>query len=147
MRRALCLALLLPAVLLAGPALGKDVCVHTTVRGGWTFVLKKLSLKAGASGAVSGHAVTQNTFFSPISGGYLVGSERLILGITVYEGVQHHQMSVGLDDVTTFHHITVDLVDGVTNYDESWTREQNGTFTETIGDTSLVECGNLPAIP
>jgi hypothetical protein len=34
-----------------------------------------------------------------------------------------------------------------TSSDYSWTREVNGTFTNTFGETQLVDCKTVPRIP
>lgn len=142
------LALVQAALIFPAAALAKDLCVHTTARGGWTFVLKKASPKPGNSGAVSGHAIGDAGTAAPISGGYVVSPNLLQLGITLYGTVLTLTSGTSTDTTTTFHQLVATL-DGMTlsGFDLSWTREVNATITTATGDTQLVDCAAVPTIP
>jgi len=138
-----CLAL--GTLLVAGAAAAKDTCVHTTARGGWTFVLKKASLKPGSSGAVSGYALSDEGAASPISGGYVVVSDLLLLGVTLYGTAA--EVAATIDHSSTFHQLATFVSGGGgSGNDASWTREENNTVTEATGDAQVVDCAGL-AVP
>lgn len=137
------------AVALGAPSTASagGACIHTTALGGWTFVLKKASLKAGASGAVSGYAVRDDGFASPISGGYVVFPGSVHVGITRYgTGLDVDSGSGGTSYYTIFHQLSYSTASG-SGSDWSWTREVNGTITNTSGDVDVVDCSEVPAIP
>jgi hypothetical protein len=136
------LALAMPSAALAG-----NVCVRTDALGGWTFVLKKASLKPGASGAASGYAIRDDGFASPISAGFVVFESTIHVGITRYgTGLNVNSGSGGTSYTSTFHQLQANLRDS-SGSDWSWTREINGTITNTSGDAALVDCKTVPAIP
>ena len=135
----------LGALLAAGAASAKDTCVHTTARGGWTFVLKKASLKPGAAGAVSGFAVSDDGAASPISGGYLVSSDLLLLGVTLYG--TDVEVVANTSHSSTFHQLVAFVSGNVApGNDASWAREEDNSVTEATGDAQVVDCAGL-AVP
>jgi hypothetical protein len=130
-------------------AAAKDVCVHTTADGGWTFVLKKGSLKPGASGAVSGYGISDSGFVSPISGGYLVTPDILGVGVTLY-GLSIDVGGAGrsVNAASAFHQLEA-FLDGTLDQTGGWfwRRLSNDTITDGNGDAQLVDCATVPAVP
>lgn len=138
---------ILMALAMSSGALAANVCVHSDALGGWTFVLKKASLKPGASGAASGYAIRDDGFASPISAGFVVFESTIHIGITRYgTGLNINSGSGGTTYTSTFHQLQADLGDS-SGADWSWTREANGTITNTSGNAALIDCKTVPAIP
>jgi hypothetical protein len=129
----------------AQAAFAKDLCVHTTAGGGWTFVLKKASTRHGATGAVNGFALSDSDggVVIPISGTYLAAYGALAVGITRFGISIVTNGASGSSFETTFHQI--DLAVGATGDDRSWTRNFDGTTTSNaLGTSSIVACPALP---
>jgi hypothetical protein len=146
-----CAALALAAGIVGSGAqagFAKDLCVHTTAAGGWTFVLKKASLRHGSAGAIAGYALpdsASNTVV-PISGTYLAAYGALAVGITRFGIVIHTNSSNGSDYGTTFHQIRLTV--GTTGDDRAWTRNDNGTTSdEVLGTAAIVDCATAPLPP
>ena len=129
-----------------GSALAKNVCVHTTAQGGWTFVFKASS-RPGAAGAVQGYSIRDDGFASPISGGYAVGGVILHLGITRYtSGFFVQNFTGGSNSTTAFHHVLVRF-DGSSGTDIGWMNTETGSIVNASGVVRLVDCRTVPRLP
>jgi hypothetical protein len=147
MRIRIALAWGLAACVVASAAGAKDVCVHTTVDGGWTFVLHKVKLKPGRSGAVSGYAVRDDLRAEPISGGYVVFPRSLSLGVTRYlTGLNVESGSGGTTWVTRFHQILTDLDPEGSGSDWWWMKTEDGAIETESGDANVVSCKGVPKL-
>jgi hypothetical protein len=151
MRGLRAIALCLGLVLLGSVAAAKDTCVHTDGDGGWTFVLKKASLKRGASGAVAGYAVQDGgAAASPIHGAYLVVSDFMFLGVTrpsVFASLSTPGTG-SASPATAFHQLLVP-VDGsaLAGGDNFWRRNENATISDGQADSQLVDCAGVAVLP
>ena len=141
-------ALALAALAAPAAALAEDTCVHTTVDGGWTFVLHKLKPKPGKSGAVDGYAVRDgDSLMWPISGGYIAFPSELFLGITRYASGLTPLGTGGITYQTSFHQLSAPLDPGSPGTDWLWTRTSGGTITNDSGTTQRVDCTTVPKVP
>ena len=146
-----CAALALAAGIVGSGAqasFAKDLCVHTTSDGGWTFVLKKASTRHGSAGAIAGFAIQDGVpgTVVPISGTYLAAYGAFAAGITRFGIAINTNSSNGSSFETTFHQIRFTL--GAEGDDRAWTRNFDGSTTnETLGTSAIVDCSTAPLAP
>lgn len=111
----------------------------------YTFVLKNVSLRPGATGAISGYAVRSDGLFVPVSGGYMVTPFSALITLTrgfvsfnsVVGGNQAEAALINLD-------VPIDLPKG--NHC-SWRKNNDGSIASGCGPTMRVSCKSVPPIP
>lgn len=134
------------SVALARPAAAKDLCVQTTEPGGgidpYVYVLKKVKLKPGAFGPVSGYLIAiegaNDTW--PLFGSYGVfgDSARFTIVLGVASGGYGYGYAI--------HNFGI-FLDGGGQIDYATHHSDGGIETESSGSTAVVDCKTVPGFP
>jgi hypothetical protein len=129
---------------LASPAAAKDLCLRTTEPGPdpYVYVLKRVKLKPGAFGPVSGYLTAiegaNETF--PLSGSYGVS------GGSAYFTLVLGASSSGYGYDYAIHNFGIDL-DGSGGTVYATRHSQGGVEVESSGTTEPVDCKTVPDFP
>jgi hypothetical protein len=130
----------------ARPAAAKDLCVQTTEPASgpdpYVYVLRKVKLKPGAFGPVSGYlmALEGADETSPLFGSYGV------FGDSAYFTVVLGAASSGYGYDYVIHNFGIQL-DGGGQTDYATHHSQGGVETESSGSTAVVDCKMVPGFP
>jgi hypothetical protein len=128
----------------ASPVAAKDLCVRTQEPGPdpFVYVLKKVKLKPGAFGTVSGYlkVVEGSGEAFPLFGSYGVSGGSA--NFTVVLGAS----SSGLGHEYVIHNFGIGL-DGSGGTDYATHHGQGGAVTESSGSTEVVDCKTVPGFP
>jgi hypothetical protein len=129
---------------LAGPVAAKNLCVRTSEPGPdpFVYVLRKVKLKPGAFGPVSGYliGIEGANETSPLSGSYGVS------GGTAYFTVVLGASSSGFGYGYAVHNFGIAL-DGSGGTDYATHHSQGGVVVESSGSTERVDCKTVPDFP